>query len=144
MGWTARELLPELQDRFVDMLYATQSLKSTRVAEAIRSVPRHAFIDRYYDFPGGKRSPRLRTVKPGGPTKQQLLRIYSDDALECKYPYPPLGPPEGAEGKDTARDVWGIQPTPKYHRLGFRELVRIHDERLARQAAQQRQAGAKP
>ncbi|OBJ54940.1 hypothetical protein [Mycobacterium asiaticum] len=74
----------------------------------------------------------------------ELLKVrYSDDNLECKYPYPPLGPPEGAEGKDTAKDVWGIQPTPKYHRLGFRELVRIHEERLARQAAQQ-QAGAKP
>jgi hypothetical protein len=24
---------------------------------------------------------------------------------------------------------------PKYHRLGFRELVRIHDARLARQHA---------
>ena len=55
----------------------------------------------------------------------ELLKVrYSDDTLECKYPYPPLGPPEGAEGKDTARDEWGIQPTPKYDRLGFRELVR--------------------
>jgi hypothetical protein len=57
--------------------------------------------------------------------------------LVCKYPYPPLGPPEGAEGKDTASDEWGIQPVPKYHRLGFRELVRIHQEREARQAAGQ-------
>jgi len=62
---------------------------------------------------------------------------YSDETLESRYPYPPLGPPEGAEGKDTAQDEWGIQPMPKYHRLGFRELVRIHDEREARQAAQQ-------
>lgn len=68
----------------------------------------------------------------------ELLKVrYSDDALECKYPYPPLGPPEGAEGKDTARDLWGIQPTPKYHRLGFRELVRIHEEREARRSAEQ-------
>ena len=66
----------------------------------------------------------------------ELLKIrYSNDTLECKYPYPPLGPPEGAEGKATAQDVWGIQPIPKYHRLGFRELVRIHDERIARQHA---------
>jgi hypothetical protein len=48
-----------------------------------------------------------------------------------------FGPPEGVEGKPTAKDQWGIQPVPKYHRLGFRELVRIHDERLARQAAAQ-------
>lgn len=68
----------------------------------------------------------------------ELLKVrYSDDTLECKVPYPAFGPPEGAEGKDTAKDVWGIQPTPKYHRLGFRELVRIHDERVARQAAEQ-------
>jgi len=71
----------------------------------------------------------------------ELLKIrYSNDTLECKYPYPPFGPPEGAEGKATAQDVWGIQPIPKYHRLGFRELVRIHDERLARQVAQQHAA----
>ena len=68
----------------------------------------------------------------------ELYKIrYSDDALECKVPYPPFGPPEGAEGKDTALDQWGIQPIPKYHRLGFRELVRIHEEREARQAAAQ-------
>ena len=41
----------------------------------------------------------------------ELLKVrYSDDTLECKVPYPMLGPPEGAEGKDTARDQWGIQP----------------------------------
>lgn len=68
----------------------------------------------------------------------ELLKVrYSDDTLECKHPYPMLGPPEGAEGKDTARDEWGIQPTPKYDRLGFRELVRRHEERLARQAQEQ-------
>jgi hypothetical protein len=68
----------------------------------------------------------------------ELLKIrYSDDTLECKAPYPMFGPPEGAEGKDTAQDKWGIQPVPQYHRLGFRELVRIHDEREARQAAGQ-------
>ena len=71
----------------------------------------------------------------------ELLKVrYSDNTLECKYPYPPFGPPEGAEGKDTARDVWGIQPTPKYDRLSFRELVRRHDERLARQAAEHQTA----
>ena len=55
----------------------------------------------------------------------ELLKVrYSDDTLECKVPYPMFGPPEGAEGKDTAQDEWGIQPVPKYHRIGFRELVR--------------------
>lgn len=68
----------------------------------------------------------------------ELLKVrYSDDALECKFPYPPLGPPEGAEGKDTARDIWGVQPTPQYDRLGFRELVDRYEARQARLAEQQ-------
>lgn len=68
----------------------------------------------------------------------ELLKVrYSDDALECKFPYPPLGPPEGAEGKDTAKDIWGIQPIPQYDRLGFRELVDRYEARQARQAAEQ-------
>ncbi|WP_280387486.1 hypothetical protein [Nocardia wallacei] len=64
-----------------------------------------------------------------------LKNQYSDDTLECQVPYPILGSPEGAQAKDTAQDTWGTQPTPRYHRLGFRELVRIHDEREARNAA---------
>lgn len=68
----------------------------------------------------------------------ELLKVrYSDDDLECKFPYPPLGPPEGAEGKDTAQDIWGIQPVPQYHRLRFRELVDRYEERTARQHAGQ-------
>jgi hypothetical protein len=68
----------------------------------------------------------------------ELLKVrYSDDTMECQFPYPMFGPPEGAAGKDTAQDQWGIQPTPKYHRLGFRELVKIHDRRLARQGGEQ-------
>ena len=71
----------------------------------------------------------------------ELLKVrYSDDTLECQVPYPAFGPPEGAEGKDTAQDEWGIQPVPKYHRIGFRELVRIHEEREARQTANEREA----
>ncbi|OBJ30541.1 hypothetical protein C5U48_03450 [Mycolicibacter virginiensis] len=67
----------------------------------------------------------------------ELLKVrYSDDDLECKYPYPPLGPPEGAEGKDTAKDIWGIQPVPQYHRLGFRELVDRYESRQAKQNAE--------
>ena len=71
----------------------------------------------------------------------ELLKVrYSDDELECQVPYPAFGPPEGAEGKDTARDEWGIQPVPKYDRIGFRELVRRHEEREARKAAEQQSA----
>jgi hypothetical protein len=75
----------------------------------------------------------------------ELLKVrYSDDTLECKVPYPPLGPPEGAEGKDTAQDEWGIQPVPKYNRIGFRELVRIHEDRVAREATDPQQGAPSP
>lgn len=72
----------------------------------------------------------------------ELLKVrYSDDTLECKHPYPMFGPPEGAEAKDTAKDEWGVQPVPKYDRLGFRELV---DHYEARQARQAQEAQAQP
>ncbi|WP_067889623.1 hypothetical protein [Nocardia vaccinii] len=77
----------------------------------------------------------------------ELMKVrYSDDTLECKYPYPMNGPPYGgkseAANQKTARDQWGIQPMPKYKRIGFRELVRNHERRLAQQKAQQ--TNAKP
>ena len=38
----------------------------------------------------------------------ELLKIrYSNDSLECQYPYPALGPPEGAGGKATAQPASG-------------------------------------
>lgn len=58
---------------------------------------------------------------------------FSDESRECIYPYPLFGAPEGA-GQTTAQDAWGVQPKPQYRRIGFRDLVRIRDERLARQA----------
>lgn len=61
---------------------------------------------------------------------------FSDDSRECIYPYPLFGPAEGA-GQTTAQDEWGVQPRPKYERIGFRDLVRFRDERLAREAATQ-------
>ncbi|MBH0778050.1 hypothetical protein [Nocardia bovistercoris] len=72
---------------------------------------------------------------------EMMKHRYSDDTLECQHPYPLSGPPYGgkpeAAGQDTARDEWGVQPKPKYDRVGFREFVRIREERLARQEAQQ-------
>lgn len=59
---------------------------------------------------------------------------YSDESRECVFPYPLFGPAEGA-GQTTARDEWGVQPKPLYPRIGFRDLVKWRDERLARQAA---------
>jgi hypothetical protein len=59
---------------------------------------------------------------------------YSDDSAECIYPYPLFGPAEAA-GQKTAKDRWGAQPRPGYRRIGFRDLVKFRDERLARQPA---------
>ncbi|PXX07421.1 hypothetical protein C8E89_111205 [Mycolicibacterium moriokaense] len=66
----------------------------------------------------------------------ELMKVrYSDDTLECQQPYPLGGPPFGgapeAANQRTAHDKWGIQPVPEYPRLGFRELVTIHEHRLA-------------
>jgi hypothetical protein len=79
----------------------------------------------------------------------ELMKVrYNDDALECKYPYDFPGPPFGgapeAAGINTAKDDWGVQPKPQYPRIGFRELIRIHDERIARQQAEQNSAPAHP
>lgn len=57
--------------------------------------------------------------------------MYSDDSRECKFPYPLFGPAEAA-GQTTAEDTWGVQPKPHYPRLGFRELVTIHEGRVNR------------
>ncbi|MFF0497386.1 hypothetical protein ACFYU5_13330 [Nocardia aobensis] len=71
----------------------------------------------------------------------ELMKVrYSDDTLECAYPVPLGGSPFGgkpeAADQHTARDTWGVQPKPHYAHIGFRQLVRIHDEREARQQAQ--------
>jgi hypothetical protein len=65
---------------------------------------------------------------------------YSDDSRECIYPYPLFGPAENA-GQTTAQDAWGVQPKPLYKRIGFRELVKIRDERVARPEARGGTAG---
>lgn len=70
----------------------------------------------------------------------ELMKVrYNNESLECQYPYPFPGPPISgapeAAGVTTAKDKWGIQPIPQYPRIGFRELVRIHDQRIARQHA---------
>src|SRR5690606_2502933 len=70
----------------------------------------------------------------------ELMKVrYSDDTLECEHPAPINAPPFGGQaegaGQQTARDEWGVQPRPDYGRIGFRELVRIHEERIARQEA---------
>jgi hypothetical protein len=59
---------------------------------------------------------------------------YADDTRECVFPYPLFAPSEGA-GQKTAQDDWGVQPKPKYKAIGYRELIRIREARLAREAA---------
>ena len=59
---------------------------------------------------------------------------YSSDTMECKVPHPLFSSSE-AYGQTTAKDIWGIQPRPQYKRIGFRDLVKFRDERLAREAA---------
>ncbi|WP_024804282.1 hypothetical protein [Nocardia sp. BMG51109] len=69
----------------------------------------------------------------------EMMKVrYSDDTLECEqgaFNAPPLGGKPEAEGQTTARDQWGVQPKPEWKRIGYRELVRNHDERIARQQA---------
>ena len=70
----------------------------------------------------------------------ELLMVrFSDESLECQQPSPIGGPPFGgppeAAGQQTARDDWGVQPKPRYESIGFRELVKIHEERVAFQSS---------
>ncbi|MFA5941080.1 MAG: hypothetical protein WC809_17120 [Sinimarinibacterium sp.] len=67
---------------------------------------------------------------------------YSSDAAECKVPHPLFDSSEGVAFKDSAQDLWGIQPRPLYKRIGYRDLVKFRDERLAREAAARAGNGA--
>jgi hypothetical protein len=65
----------------------------------------------------------------------ELMKVrYSDETVECKYPYPLFETAEGELAKGTAQDAWGPQPKPLYKRIGYRDLVKWHNERIARQA----------
>jgi len=65
----------------------------------------------------------------------EMMKVrYSSDSAECVVPYPLFADSE-ARGQTTAKDLWGIQPRPQYKRIGYRDLVRFRDERLAREAA---------
>jgi hypothetical protein len=70
----------------------------------------------------------------------ELMKVrYSDDRYVCQIPHPLFAPSEG-RGQTTAKDKWGIQPEPQYKRIGYRDLVKFRDERVAREAAAQQKA----
>ena len=71
-------LAGELNDQFVDMLIASHSLRGKAIEGAFREVPRHHFVDQFYIL-GKKR--RLIRIDRRGPTRAQLKRIFSDEAL---------------------------------------------------------------
>jgi len=74
----------------------------------------------------------------------ELMKVrYSDDSASCLVPHPLFAPSEGKAYTRSAQDQWGIQPRPLYKRIGFRDLVRFRDERLAREAAA-KAAGSAP
>lgn len=57
--------------------------------------------------------------------------MYDNPSAECQSPYPLGGPPFGGtpeSAHEVGRDKWGVQPTPEYPRIGFRELVDIYHE----------------
>ena len=57
---------------------------------------------------------------------------FADESRECIFPYPLFGPPEAA-GQTTSKDEWGPIPTNKAKvRIGYRDLVKFRDARLAR------------
>ena len=60
--------------------------------------------------------------------------MYSDDTRECEthdLDSPPFGGTAEAQNQTTAEDIWKVQPTPLYPRVGFRELVENKREREA-------------
>ena len=65
-------------DHFVSMLKANQCLKSARLEHAVRAAPRQWFVDRMHTR---SRYLRFINVNTSRPTKHQLERIYSDEAL---------------------------------------------------------------
>jgi hypothetical protein len=66
--------------------------------------------------------------------------IYSDPNYHCKTGYPlttaPYGDAPAGANQKTTKDKGIVQPTPDYPRIGFRDLVRIHNERVAAQGHQ--------
>jgi protein-L-isoaspartate(D-aspartate) O-methyltransferase len=69
------QLTTELASNLVGILLLDHSIRTKPVEKAFRSVPRHLFVDRYYN------KDRLVKVDAQNPTPAQLRRIYSNSAL---------------------------------------------------------------
>ena len=70
-------LITGLAGSFADMLLVTQTIRSKPIEEAFRSIPRHLFVDRYYDY----EKDRFIEVDPQSPVPDQFRKIYNNDAL---------------------------------------------------------------
>ncbi len=79
-----RRFSNELQERFIDMLRSHGVLRPAGFEEAFRAVPRHLFIEQYVE--NGPKRWRKVTVDPLDPTKTQLMKIYSNNALTTDRP----------------------------------------------------------
>ena len=66
------QLITELASNLVGILLLDHSIRTKPVEKAFRSVPRHLFVDRYYN------KDRLVKVDAQNPTPAQLRRIYSN------------------------------------------------------------------
>jgi hypothetical protein len=78
------------------------------------------------------------TLSPAEVCDELQKVMYSDDTRTCETAdlnSPPLGGTGEAELQTTAQDKWGVQPTPLYPRVGFRELVENKQKRGAREKA---------
>lgn len=66
--------------------------------------------------------------------------IYDDPQRYCKYPYELLAPSEPRRYDNYTKDLSGpsspVSPMPLYRRLEFRELVTIHEKRVAAENSQ--------
>src|SRR6187401_2930212 len=64
------------------------------------------------------------TLSPAEECDELQKVMYNDPTRECRTAdlnSPPLGGKAEAEGQTSSQDVWGIQPTPLYPRVDYRE-----------------------
>ena len=73
---------------------------------------------------------------------EMYIIVYKDENRQCNFPYPMFAGPEVWKYKDMTAEVGApVPPKPNYEGYGWRQTVKRHKDRLARQAAAK--AGAK-